>query len=72
MEAMLMMAGALIAGLFVLAAVHDQNRRGRRHSGADGSAAIFSDGGSGCDPGSDAGCSAGGGSDGGGGGGGGE
>ena len=70
MEAMLMMAGALIAGLFVLAAVHDQSRRGRRHSGADGSAAIFSDGGGGCDPGSDAGCS--GGSDGGGGGGGGE
>ena len=37
MEAILMLAGALIAGLFVLAAVHDQNRRGRRHSGADGS-----------------------------------
>ena len=69
METILMLGGALIAGLFILAAVHDQNRRVRRHAGTDGSTAFFSGGGSGCDPGSDAGCSDGGGSDGGGGGG---
>jgi hypothetical protein len=61
METILMLGGALIAGLFILAAVHDRNRRGRRHVGTDGSTAIFSDGSSGCDSGSDAGCSDGGG-----------